>query len=298
MICGSCRRPCDPNRSFCTHCGSSVFIDARDEASFFGRPAPRLSRRPSESRHIKALQQSVPSLGSAVTDAAKRLRARKVPASTAGVPFLPGTVIKVAIVVFLVWYTAGWLLRVPEVRVLKEAFQRGEVTDDVVRAAGDALIVRLNDAFGRRPAPSGTPQSTPVQASRATAVERPRNAPALPTDGPSAGPVFAPPETVPLPPGVSRPGNEVTMPRVLHQVKAAYTPEALRAKIEGTVVLQAVVRTNGGVSNVAVLRSLDARFGLDQQAISAVRQWRFVPGQRLGQPVPVLVRIDIRFSTK
>src|SRR5262245_59508910 len=149
MICGSCRRPCDPNRSFCTYCGSSVFIDARDEASFFGRPAPRLSLRPPESRQIKALRQSVPSLGSAVTDAANALRARKVPASTAGVPFLPGTVIKVAIVGFLVWYAAGWLLQVPEVRVLKDAFQRGDVTDDVVRAAGDALLVRLNDALGQ-----------------------------------------------------------------------------------------------------------------------------------------------------
>ena len=88
------------------------------------------------------------------------------------------------------------------------------------------------------------------------------------------------------------------MPRVLHQVNPSYTPEALRAKVDGSVVLQAVVRTHGGVTNVAVVRSLDSRFGLDKQAIDAVRQWRFAPGQRLGQPVPVLVQIDIRSSTR
>jgi TonB family protein len=298
MVCGSCRRTCDPNRSFCTYCGSSVFIEERDEASFFGRPAPRLSLRPSESRQIKALRRSTPSFGSAVTDAANAWRARKVPAGAARLPFLPGTVIKFAIFGLLAWYAAGWLLQVPEVRVLKDAFQRGDVTDEVVRAAGDALLVRLNDALGRQPVPNGPPQSTPVDTPQAAPVERPRDAPALPADRRSADPVSAPPEDIPLPPGVSRPGNEVTMPRVLHEVKAAYTPDALRAKVEGTVVLQAVVRTHGRVSNVAVVRSLDARYGLDQQAINAVRQWRFAPGQRLGQPVPVLVRIDIRFSTK
>src|SRR4030095_2854830 len=148
MICGSCRRPCDPNRSFCTHCGSSVFIDQREAASFFGRPAPRLPLRPSESPQIKALRRSASSFdGSAVTNAARALRARKIPAGAIRLPFVPGTLIRLAIFAFLVWYAAGWLLQVPEVRVLKEAFQRGDVTDDVVRAAGDALAGRLKHAL-------------------------------------------------------------------------------------------------------------------------------------------------------
>jgi TonB family protein len=88
------------------------------------------------------------------------------------------------------------------------------------------------------------------------------------------------------------------MPRVLHKVNPEYTPEALRAKLEGTVLLQAVVRTHGVPSDISVLRSLDRRFGLDQQAVAALRQWRFAPGQRAGQPVPVLVQVEMNFSLK
>ena len=116
MTCGSCRRPCDPNRSFCTHCGSSVFAEERDAASFFfGRLAPRVSLPASESRQLKAVRDSAVSLKrSVVVNAGNTLRSRNVPASTARLPFLPGTLIKLAILVFLIWYAAGWLLQVPK----------------------------------------------------------------------------------------------------------------------------------------------------------------------------------------
>jgi TonB family protein len=84
----------------------------------------------------------------------------------------------------------------------------------------------------------------------------------------------------------------------VHQVNPEYTPEALRAKLEGTVLLQAVVRTHGVPSDISVLRSLDRRFGLDQQAVAALKQWRFAPGQREGRPVPVLVQVEMSFSLK
>jgi TonB family protein len=86
------------------------------------------------------------------------------------------------------------------------------------------------------------------------------------------------------------------MPRVIHVERPKYTPEALRAKIEGTVILQVVVRTHGEPGEITVVRSLDP--GLDAQAIVAVRQWRFAPGQRDGRPVPVLVQIAIPFSLR
>jgi TonB family protein len=88
------------------------------------------------------------------------------------------------------------------------------------------------------------------------------------------------------------------MPRVVRKVNPEYTPEALRAKLEGTVLLQAVVRTHGVASDISVLRSLDRRFGLDQQAIAALKQWRFAPGQRDGRPVPVMVQVEMNFSLK
>jgi TonB family protein len=52
------------------------------------------------------------------------------------------------------------------------------------------------------------------------------------------------------------------------------------------------------VGQVEVVRSLDATFGLDQEAIKAVRQWRFEPGKKGGQPVPVLVTIEITFTLR
>jgi TonB family protein len=98
--------------------------------------------------------------------------------------------------------------------------------------------------------------------------------------------------------GVSQPGNGVTTPRLLHEVKPSYTSEALRAKIEGKVLLSCVVRPDGSVSDVTVVRSLDRTFGLDEQAIVAAKQWRFAPGTRLGEAVAVLVTIEMSFTIK
>lgn len=46
------------------------------------------------------------------------------------------------------------------------------------------------------------------------------------------------------------------------------------------------------------MRSLDPTFGLDNEATNSVRQWRFKPGTRLGQPVPVLVTIEVEFALR
>ena len=72
----------------------------------------------------------------------------------------------------------------------------------------------------------------------------------------------------------------------------------MRAKVQGTVLLQCVVKPDGSVGDVQVVRSLDSAFGLDQEAIKAARQWRFAPGMRLGEPVPVLVTIEVTFTLR
>lgn len=95
--------------------------------------------------------------------------------------------------------------------------------------------------------------------------------------------------------GVYQPGNGVTMPEPISQAKPLYTGEAMRARVQGEVLLECVVQVNGSVDNCSVARSLDARYGLDQEAIKAARQWRFKPGTRQGQPVPVLVLIGMDF---
>ena len=59
-----------------------------------------------------------------------------------------------------------------------------------------------------------------------------------------------------------------------------------------------VVLPDGSVGDVRVTKSLDPVFGLDAEAITAARQWRFVPGYRFGQPVPVLVLIELTFTLR
>jgi TonB family protein len=98
--------------------------------------------------------------------------------------------------------------------------------------------------------------------------------------------------------GVYRPGNGVQLPRVLREVKPQYTADAMRAKVQGTVLLECVVMPDGSVGNIEVAKSLDRTFGLDQEAIKAARQWRFQPGTRFGEPVAVLVTIELTFTLR
>jgi len=77
--------------------------------------------------------------------------------------------------------------------------------------------------------------------------------------------------------GVYRPGNGVTLPRVLHEERPQYTSDAMRAKVQGTVLLECVVRPDGSVGDVQVIRSLDPTFGLDQQAMAAAKKMALRP---------------------
>jgi TonB family protein len=97
--------------------------------------------------------------------------------------------------------------------------------------------------------------------------------------------------------GAYRPGAGVTAPRLILQVKPAYTPDALERKIQGSVWLEIVVTREGRVSDVRVTQSLDAT-GLDEEAIVAVRQWRFEPGRLAGAPVDVLVTVAMDFTIR
>ena len=97
---------------------------------------------------------------------------------------------------------------------------------------------------------------------------------------------------------VHNPGNGVTLPIVVHEVKPDYTPEAKSAHIEGNVVLGAVVLADGTVGDVKVVRSLDTTYGLDQQAVNAAKQWTFKPGTKDGKAVSVFVTIELKFTLK
>lgn len=100
--------------------------------------------------------------------------------------------------------------------------------------------------------------------------------------------------------GVYRPGSAVTNPTVIFEKKPAYTAEAMRAKIQGAVEIEAIVRADGSLDQARIVRSLDRIYGLDQKALEAVRQWRFRPGvlKATGQPVDILVTIELTFTLR
>ena len=95
--------------------------------------------------------------------------------------------------------------------------------------------------------------------------------------------------------GVYRAGGNVTLPKLKHDVRPQYTADALQAKIQGTVLLEAVVGVNGSIGDIQVVRSLDPVYGLDSEAVKAAKQWTFEPGTKDSKPVPVLISIELAF---
>jgi len=90
----------------------------------------------------------------------------------------------------------------------------------------------------------------------------------------------------------------VTPPVVVKEIKAEYTQAAKDARIQGTVIMDAVVLDDGTVGEVKVTRSLDAVHGLDEAAVNATKQWQFKPGTKDGKPVAVRVEIEMTFTLK
>lgn len=91
---------------------------------------------------------------------------------------------------------------------------------------------------------------------------------------------------------------EVEQPTLTREVKPNYTSTAMAGKVQGLLLLEAVVLPNGTVGNVRIVRSLDRESGLDDEGIMAVRQWRFRPGKLRGQVVPMIVSIQLSFRLR
>jgi periplasmic protein TonB len=100
--------------------------------------------------------------------------------------------------------------------------------------------------------------------------------------------------TVP-PPAILKPvpvGGNVREPRRITYVPPVYPAIARTAKVEGLVILEAVIDETGGVRNVRVLRSIPL---LDRAAIEAVSRWRYLPTQLNGVAVPVIMTVSVSF---
>jgi TonB family protein len=111
--------------------------------------------------------------------------------------------------------------------------------------------------------------------------------------GPGKGPGFGPGEGGGIGGGVYRVGGGVSSPQVIKRIDPDYSDEARKAKFQGTVVLEAIVGTDGNVYEIKVLRPLG--LGLDEKAIEAVKKWKFKPGFKNGKPVAVRVTFEVNF---
>ncbi|HTW66766.1 MAG TPA: energy transducer TonB [Bryobacteraceae bacterium] len=89
------------------------------------------------------------------------------------------------------------------------------------------------------------------------------------------------------------PGQFTTPPKLIHKVEPQYTRSALKAKLEGYVVLRVLVGADGIPSHITISRGLGK--GLDRKAIECLKRWRFRPAMRFDQPIPTTIEVEMNF---
>jgi TonB family protein len=94
----------------------------------------------------------------------------------------------------------------------------------------------------------------------------------------------------------NRPKGLLSSPVAIRKVDPKYPEDAIRQNIQGEVVLYAIIRANGSVDSIQVVRHLDPL--LDQCAVQALAQWKFRPATRDGKPVDVEAVVHIPFQYK
>ena len=92
---------------------------------------------------------------------------------------------------------------------------------------------------------------------------------------------------------VHRVGGKVSPPKALYAPDPEYSDAARKAKLQGTVVLWLVVDKDGNPQRIKIQRKLGK--GLDEKAVEAVKQWRFQPSRMDGQPVAVMINVEVNF---
>ena len=107
------------------------------------------------------------------------------------------------------------------------------------------------------------------------------------------GGISDPPPPPPPPPEPVRVGGNISPPTKTKDVPPVYPPVAQSARVQGIVILEAVIGPSGRVTDVTVLRSVPL---LDEAAIEAVRQWEYTPTLLNGVPVPVIMTVTVNFT--
>jgi protein TonB len=104
-----------------------------------------------------------------------------------------------------------------------------------------------------------------------------------------------PPPPPPTPTAPVRPGGDLRPPTRTRNVQPVYPAIAQSARVQGVVVIEAVIGTDGKVRDARVLRSIPL---LDQAALDAVRQWEYTPSRLNGVPVPVVMTVTVNFTLR
>lgn len=97
---------------------------------------------------------------------------------------------------------------------------------------------------------------------------------------------------------VYAPGNGVTLPVVVKEVRPTYPSAAKNERVGGSVLLESVVLPDGSVGSVKILKSLNAEQGFDRAAVDAMKLWQFKPGLKDGKPVPVRITTELTFTAR
>lgn len=157
---------------------------------------------------------------------------------------------------------------------------------------------------------NANPDAAPIHAPDAVAPEVERPAPGVPqaigglpmAPGPGVPGVMLrpnvealgepPPERRPDP---VRPGGKVQFPKRVTYVEPVYPAIAISARVEGTVILEAIIDENGAVNGLKVLRSIPL---LDAAAKEAVLKWRYSPTTLNGMRVPLVMTVTVTFRLR
>jgi protein TonB len=167
-----------------------------------------------------------------------------------------------------------------EQRAIRETHQARELNDDVLRE------------------PSRIPLKTSMVHDESVSAERPPSVGDFVPGGVANSVVTEiarePPVIAKLPPPVKmRVSSGVASGMLVHQVKPQYPPLAVQARVQGTVVLQAVIGKDGTIRE---LRLISGHPMLAPAAIEAVKQWRYRPYLLNGEPVEVDTQVNVNFT--
>jgi protein TonB len=111
------------------------------------------------------------------------------------------------------------------------------------------------------------------------------------------GGLSEPPPPPPPPPATRAPvrvGGQIQAPTLIHRVEPYYPPTAVDARLQGLVILEAIVDRDGKVAEVKVLRSASPL--LDREAVLAVKQWRYSPLVLNGQRERFVLTVMLSFN--